>query len=46
MVAKWFLALSKVAHKILVGESALFHLGGGGTNPNDHFRIIYRFSQG
>ena len=30
MVAKWFLALSKVAHKVLVGESARFHLGGGG----------------
>ena len=46
MAVKWFLALLKVAHKVLVAESARFHLGGGGTNSNDHFRIIYRFSQG
>lgn len=37
MVAKWFLALSKVVHKVLVGESARFHLGGGGRKLQRSF---------
>ena len=39
MVAKWFLAPSKVAHKVLVGESARFHLGGS-LRTADAFPVV------